>query len=228
MNTLIISLNGQSFEFLAKKLAQVDVACDFADATTPMQDFGASQTYDAIIVHCPRCDDKLAEAVKALRNHDLHQPLLTLSEFSEWYQRVAVLDAGSDDHLDFPVRSDELAARLRAVCRRSIGHTKTIFEIGDFRLDMNSKTVMLGGQMLDLTRNEYRLLQTFLTKHEQIVTSNELQLCLYTDDMASRSANAVQVHICRLRAKIGSSRIHTARGLGYRINARGEDQVLQC
>lgn len=218
MHVQLISLNGKNFDFLISRLGFLGFSCKSAGTVADWRDFCEDLSCAAIVVHAARCNGELTRSVATLREHGVELPLLTMSESSDWQDRVSILDAGSDDHLDFPVRSDELAARLRAVMRRQAGHASSHSLIGDFALDLKARSVALDGQRLDLTRNEYQVLQALLTKGEQYVSLDRLAACLNPGDHGERSINAVQVHICRLRSKIGQERIQTVRGMGYRIN----------
>lgn len=217
MHIQMISLNGKNFDFLINRLNFLGFSCKSSDPITDWRGFCDDLSCAAILVHASRCNGELTRSVATLRNHGVHLPVLTMSETSDWHDRVSVLDAGSDDHLDFPIRSDELAARLRAVMRRLAGHSSSHSRIGDFTLDLKARSIAMDGQRLDLTRNEYQVLQALLTKSEHYVSLDRLAACLNPNDHGERSINAVQVHICRLRSKIGPERIQTVRGMGYRI-----------
>jgi two-component system OmpR family response regulator len=154
--------------------------------------------------------------VRGLRDRGLDRPLLVVSGSGDWRDRVASLDAGADDFLVKPVRAEEVAARLRAVIRRAVGHCCERIRAGDVELDLRARAAWLEGEALDLTRDEFRLLRLLALNPGGIHSNDDIRDALYPQGEA-RSGNAVEVRIARLRRKIGRGRIRTVRGLGYRL-----------
>ncbi|MGE3691854.1 MAG: winged helix-turn-helix domain-containing protein [Novosphingobium sp.] len=164
--------------------------------------------------------------VRPLRDAGLNQPLIVLSSQCHWRERVECLDAGADDYLTKPVRAEEVAARLRAIIRRTTGKPSDCIVSGNIELDIKARTARLGGLPLDLTRNEFRLLRLFLLQSDRILSHRELHDRLYAEP-SGRSLNAVEVNIARLRRKIGKDAIRTVRGIGYRfVSNEGERKDL--
>lgn len=162
-----------------------------------------------------------AHYVKALRQAQFAQPILVLSTRGDWREKVDSLDAGADDYVIKPVRSEEIVARLLAIIRRSAGNHSNRLEMGDLTLDLKARCAWLGSRCLDLTRSEFRLLRLFLFQSDRILSHQEIRNQLYSCD-APVSVNAVEVQIARLRRKVGQDRIKTVRGVGYRfISAEG-------
>ncbi|MDE2405123.1 MAG: response regulator transcription factor [Sphingomonadales bacterium] len=159
--------------------------------------------------------------VARLRDRGFGQPLMVLTAHSDWRERVRTLDAGADDYLLKPLRSEELIARVRAVIRRGTGTRGTRIETGPFVCDLSARRIWLDDVPLDLTRNEFRLLRIFLLRPERTLSHGELHSLLYPGD-TPRTGNAIEVHIARLRRKIGDRRIATVRGVGYRLNASAD------
>jgi two-component system, OmpR family, response regulator len=157
-----------------------------------------------------------APYVRALREAGLEQPIAVLSAQSDWRERVASLDAGADDYMVKPMRAEEMEARLRAIIRRAAGSARDRIAAGGIEIDLKSRSATLAGREVALTRNEFRLLRLFLLDPERSYSCEEIGRLLYTDRRA-RSGNAVEVHIARLRRKIGRERIRTVRGVGYRF-----------
>lgn len=158
-----------------------------------------------------------AGLVQRIRAGGIIQPLMVLTSRCDWRQRVETLDAGADDFLVMPYRSEEVAARLRAMIRRAAGASATRIRVGDFECDLKARRIWLNEEALDLTRNEQRLLQGFLLRSDFVLSRDQIAGMLYRDDLTSRSDNAVEVYISRLRRKISHERIRTIRGLGYHV-----------
>lgn len=145
-------------------------------------------------------------------------PVLVLSARSAVPQRVDALRAGADDYLPKPFDLDELGARLQAVIRRAAGHASDRIDHGRLALFPSRGEVLLDGARVTLRRRELALLQTLLQHPGQILTMDQLRDSLYGFDDRVES-NAVNVHIHKLRRKLGADLIETVRGWGYRLGA---------
>lgn len=145
-------------------------------------------------------------------------PVLVLSARSAVPQRVDALRAGADDYLPKPFDLDELGARLQAVIRRAAGHASDRIDHGRLTLFPSRGEVLLDGARVTLRRRELALLQTLLQHPGQILTMDQLRDSLYGFDDRVES-NAVNVHIHKLRRKLGADLIETVRGWGYRLGA---------
>ncbi|ALX85398.1 two-component system response regulator [Achromobacter denitrificans] len=143
-------------------------------------------------------------------------PVLVLSARSAVPQRVDALRAGADDYLSKPFDLDELGARLQAVIRRAAGRASDHIDHGRLTLFPSRGEVLLDGARVTLQRRELALLQTFLQHPGQILTMDQLRDSLYGFDDRVES-NAVNVHIHKLRRKLGADLIETVRGWGYRL-----------
>lgn len=154
--------------------------------------------------------------VRSLRSAGTDQPLVVLSARGDWREKVDCLDAGADDYLQKPVRSEEIAARFRVILRRCAGSPTDRVISGDIVLDLKARCAWRQGQCLDLTRSEFRLLRLFMLTPARTVTAREIWHELHPAK-AGYSPNAVEVQIARLRQKVGRERIRTIRGAGYRM-----------
>jgi two-component system response regulator QseB len=143
-------------------------------------------------------------------------PILILTARDATGEKVAGLDAGADDYLVKPVDIDELAARIRALCRRSAGRAVPLLMHGDLVLDQAARRVTLAGRQVELSGREFSLLQLLLENAGRVLTRSRLEQSLYGwhDEPDS---NALEVHIHHLRKKLGSDLIRTLRGVGYTI-----------
>jgi DNA-binding response OmpR family regulator len=130
--------------------------------------------------------------------------------------RVAGLDAGADDYLTKPFSLDELTARMRALLRRDIARETNLLRHGDLALDTATRTVLHGGQKVDLSTREFALLAALLERPGAALSKAQLEERIYKwgDEVES---NAVEVHVHHLRRKLGAETIRTIRGVGYAL-----------
>ncbi len=133
-----------------------------------------------------------------------------------WTERVEGINSGADDYLTKPFQMEELIARIRAVLRRTLGHSGSVLKAGPLSLDTSHMRVSVQGRVVPMTALEYRLLAYLIHHKERVVPGGELLEHVYGGEDA-REVNAVEALIVRLRRKLGSDVIETRRGLGYCI-----------
>ena len=150
------------------------------------------------------------------RQRGLDLPILILTARDATGDKVAGLDAGADDYLVKPIDLDELAARIRALTRRSAGRASPLLTHGALTLDPAAHQVLLAGQPVELAAREFALLQLLLENLGRVLTRSQLEQSLYGWNDEPES-NALEVHIHHLRKKLGSELIRTLRGVGYTI-----------
>jgi two-component system OmpR family response regulator/two-component system response regulator QseB len=156
------------------------------------------------------------EVLTRARGRGQALPILVLTARDATGDKVAGLDAGADDYLVKPIDIDELAARIRALARRSAGRAAPFLVHGEIALDPAARSLTLAGQPVDLSSREFSLLRMLLENSGRVLTRTQLEQSLYGwgDEPDS---NALDVHIHHLRRKLGSELIRTLRGVGYTI-----------
>ena len=143
-------------------------------------------------------------------------PVLIMTARDEVQQRIAGLDLGADDYLVKPFDVDELEARLRALLRRAAGRASPLIRHGELEVDPAAHTVLRAGVPVDLSPREFAVLLVLLESRGRVQSRQQLEARLYNWQDAIES-NALEVHIHHLRRKLGSTLIHTMRGVGYFI-----------
>jgi len=156
------------------------------------------------------------DVLAAARAEGVKLPVLVLTARDALSERIRGLDLGADDYVVKPIDLSELAARLRALVRRSKGQAQAVLEYGELQLFPASQQVTYRGEPVKLTPHEYKLLQELITQSGRVLSRDQLQQSLYGWDEGAES-NAVEVHIHHLRKKLGSQRIQTIRGVGYML-----------
>lgn len=152
--------------------------------------------------------------LQALRGRGQSLPVLILTARDALGEKIAGLDGGADEYLVKPITLDELSARVRALIRRAAGRAQPHICVGDLALDPATRQVTLAGEPVELSVREFSLLQVLMEHPGRVMSRAQLESSIYgwRDEPDS---NALEVHIHRLRRKLGSERIKTLRGIGY-------------
>ena len=190
----------------------VDVAADGPDA----EHLGLNEPYDLVVLDLGLPGRDGLSVLRVWRESGRRMPVLILTARDNWHDKVAGIDAGADDYLTKPFHQEELEARVRALLRRAGGHASADIRCGPLLLDTRQSRVLLDGVALDLTSHEYRVLAYLLMHQDEVVSRSQLVEHIYAQDF-DRDSNTIEVFIGRLRRKLGSDRIETVRGLGYRL-----------
>jgi two-component system response regulator RegX3 len=157
-------------------------------------------------------------------------PVVMVTARGEELERVLGLELGADDYVTKPFSAAELAARVRAVLRRTdselAGEPGGVLEIGDVRMELDRHQAFHGQEQLDLTVKEFDLLRLLLENAGKVVRREQLIRDVW-DTTWFGSTKTLDVHVSALRRKLGddpsdSRYIHTVRGVGFRFAAADE------
>jgi DNA-binding response OmpR family regulator len=177
---------------------------------------GRDEDYDAAILDLGLPDMQGVDVLRQWRQAERTMPVLVLTARGSWTEKVEGLNAGADDYITKPSHVQEIAARLRALMRRSAGRSSPVLVHNDIELSPASGTVSVAGKPIELTAQEFRVLNYFMHRSGRLITQNELIEHLYPLE-EERDPNTIEVYIARLRKKLGRDVIKTQRGLGYRL-----------
>ena len=195
----------------------VDVATDGVEGHF----LGDTEPYDAAILDLGLPELDGISVLKQWRASERVMPVLILTARDQWGEKVGGFDAGADDYVTKPFHMEEVLARLRALIRRSTGHASSELSCGPVTVDTSSSRVTVGGQVVKLTAQEFRLLSYMMHHQGKVCSRTELTEHIYDQDF-DLDSNTIEVFIGRLRKKLGVPVIHTKRGLGYQVLAPGE------
>ena len=179
----------------------------------------AGEPYEVVLLDLGLPRKRGLDVLRDLRRRGQKVPVLILTAQDAVPDRVAGLDAGADDYLAKPFDLDELAARIRALQRRSSGRADPVIEHGALRLDPASHEVFLAGAPVSLSPREFALLHALLEHPGRPMSRTRLEERLYGWNEQVES-NAVEVHVHALRKKLGAGWIKTLRGVGYMVPRR--------
>ena len=156
------------------------------------------------------------DVLAAVRRAGVTLPVLVLTARDAVPERIRGLDHGADDYVVKPVDLHELAARLRALVRRSHGRPQQCLAARDIVLDPAARSVQQAGLPVPLSTREFDLLHMLMLNAGRVLSREQLEQQLYSWGQEVES-NAIEVHIHHLRRKLGSGLIQTVRGVGYML-----------
>ena len=226
MRVLVVEDDPDLGRQLSDALTQAGYAVDLAPDGEEGHFLGDTEPYDAAVLDLglPKMDG--VRVLEKWRNAGKDMPVLILTARDRWSEKVAGFDAGADDYLTKPFYTEELLARLRALMRRAAGHASAALECGDLRVDTRAARASVNGEPIKLTAHEYRVLSYLMHHQGRVVPRNELVEHIYDQDF-DRDSNTIEVFVGRLRRKIGSNRILTERGLGYRLIDPKAEKIVE-
>jgi DNA-binding response OmpR family regulator len=146
-------------------------------------------------------------------------PVLIVTARDSVADRIAGLNAGADDYVLKPFDLDELVARVRALLRRRAGAAGPVLECGGIVLDPVRREVRKDGQEVPLSAREFALLEALMQRPGAVLSREQLEDTVYGwgEEVGS---NAVEVHLHKLRRKLGPDTIRNVRGVGYKVSAQ--------
>lgn len=174
--------------------------------------------YDLVLLDLMLPDGRGIGFLKGLRANGNVTPVIILTALDQISDRIDGLNAGADDYLVKPFDLAELSARIGSVARRYNGNPNPIISHGDLQIDLAARSIHRGGKPVPLTAREWALFEAFLSRPGQLLSKAQLEDKLYAFD-AEIESNTIEVHVSRIRKKLGSGIITTERGLGYRLGA---------
>ncbi len=178
---------------------------------------GGSEPYDLIVLDLGLPGKPGLEVLRAWRRRGVATPVLILTARDSWAERIEGLKAGADDYLTKPFHPEELSLRIQALLRRAHGMAnQPLLEAGGLSLDEGRQRCLKDNREIELTAGEFRLLRYFMLHPGQLLSKTQLTEHLY-DGETERDSNVIEVHINRLRGKLGRDLIQTRRGQGYRF-----------
>lgn len=172
--------------------------------------------YDLVLLDLMLPDGRGLPFLRALRGRGDVTPVIILTALDQVSDRIDGLNAGADDYLVKPFDLSELSARIGSVARRYAGNPNPLVTLGPLEVDIAARAIHMDGRPVTLTAREWVLFEAFLQRPGQVLSKAQLEERLYAFGDGVES-NAIEVHVSRLRKKLGAWVIETERGLGYRL-----------
>jgi two-component system cell cycle response regulator CtrA len=219
MRVLLIeddSATAQSIELMLKSEGFNVYTTDLGEEGV---DLGKIYDYDLILLDLNLPDMSGMDVLRQLRLARINTPIMILSGTAEIDTKVKSFGGGADDYLTKPFHKDELVARIHAVVRRSKGHAQSVINTGDITVNLDAKTVEVGGSRVHLTGKEYQMLELLSLRKGTTLTKEMFLNHLY-GGMDEPELKIIDVFICKLRKKLaaatnGAHYIETVWGRGY-------------
>jgi len=228
MRVLLIEDDGataQSIELMLKSGSFVVYTTDLgADGI----DLSKVYEYDIILLDLNLPDMSGFEVLRTLRASKVETPTLILSGLAGIEDKIKGLGGGADGYMTNPPHKDELVARIHSIVRRYRGHAQSIIEIDDLVINLDTKSVAVGGERVHLTGKEYQMLE-LLALRKGTTLSKEMFLNNLYGGMDEPELKIIDVFICKLRKKLASASggkdyIETVWGRGYMLREPTDEE----
>ncbi|KQB17280.1 response regulator transcription factor CtrA [Rhodobacter capsulatus] len=175
--------------------------------------------YDLIPLDLNLPDMNGLEVLRQLRLARVDTPILILTGADDTENKIKGFGFGADDYMTKPFHREELVARIHAIIRRSKGHSQSIIRTGKISVNLDAKTVEVGGKPVHLTGKEYQMLELLSLRKGTTLTKEMFLNHLY-GGMDEPELKIIDVFICKLRKKLaevtgGENYIETVWGRGY-------------
>ncbi|MCB1704729.1 MAG: response regulator transcription factor [Halioglobus sp.] len=213
-----VALADELVPLLQRNGYAVDWLVDGRDAAVQASD----NPYDIIVLDLGLPGRDGIEVLQQWRASALSTAVLVLTARDSWADRIEGLKAGADDYLTKPFHPEELVLRLQALVRRTHSvANQSVLDAGGIRLDEARQCASVGGAPVQLTGSEFQMLRYFMLHPGSLLSRSHLAEHLY-DNERERDSNVIEVHINRLRRKLGRGVIETRRGQGYCFRGTAE------
>ncbi len=219
MRVLLVEDDSSTAKSIELMLKSEGYVIDTTDLGEDGLDLGKIYDYDIIILDLMLPDMDGYDVLKNLRAAKIQTPILILSGLAELDNKIKGLGFGADDYLTKPFDKRELIARIQAIVRRSQGHSQSKIITGNVTVNLDTRTVDVGGKTLHLTGKEYGIMELLSLRKGTTLTKEMFLNHLY-GGMDEPEVKIIDVFICKLRKKIeqatgGDSYIETVWGRGY-------------
>lgn len=221
MKVLLIEDDESTAKSIELALAASGIICERAKIGRDGIEVGKVYYHDLIILDLMLPDVDGYQVLLHLRSAKVKTPVLILSGLSSVDQKIKGLGFGADDYLTKPFNHNELIARIKAIVRRSKGHSESIVKFDKVSINLDTRNVEVDGSKVHLTSKEYSILE-LLAMRKGTVLSKEMFLNHLYGNMDEPEIKIIDVFVCKLRKKLaeasdGRDYIETVWGRGYML-----------
>jgi len=220
MKILIVEDEHKLAGFMSKGLQQAGYLVQVSDNGSEALNKAASETFDLILLDLMLPGMTGIEVLKNMRAYKISTPVIIVSALSGTSQIVEGLDLGAVDYIRKPFEWDELLARIRILQRKVFASESTRISINDLVVDLMTREVSRGGNLIQLTAKEFALLEYLIRNTNRVVSKNQILENVWNMDFDPES-NIVEVYMHQLRKKIDKGFeipvLETVVGVGYKL-----------
>lgn len=205
--------------FVAKGLTSAGYNVTVVDKGAEAISGALGGDYSLIVLDIGLPDMDGFEVLEQIRGQGATLPIIVLTARSSVEDTVSGLEQGADDYMAKPFRFEELLARIRLRLRTAISDDPSNMvqiNVEGLHLDLRTRCATIDGEPVELSAREFTMLQAFMEHPDQVLSRSQLLDMVWGYDFDPGS-NVVDVYVRYLRRKIGSERIVTVRGMGYRL-----------
>jgi two-component system, OmpR family, copper resistance phosphate regulon response regulator CusR len=202
--------------FLERGLTANGFTVEIAERGDEALELARSGRFDLVILDLGLPGMDGLDVLHEFRRANERVPVVILTARENVRDTVAGLEGGADDYITKPFRFQELLARVRLRLRGERAAASTSIRVGDLKLDLRTKQIVVDGDEIDLSAREFAMAESFF-RHPGQVLSREQLLDLVWGYAFDPRSNIVDVYVGYLRKKLGKGRITSVRGMGYRL-----------
>jgi two-component system OmpR family response regulator len=222
MKILIIEDEVELLISISNFLTRETFICELAESYEKADDKLAIYEYDIILLDITLPDGNGIELLRSIKKHQKKAGVIIISAKNSLDDKIKGLDLGADDYITKPFYLSELNSRIKAVLRRKQFDGTSILTYNEISVNTESRTVIIKGSAIILTKKEYDLLLFFIINKNRVLTKEAIAEHLWEDsiDMAD-TYDFIYTHLNNLRKKIraagGADYIKTLYGMGYKF-----------
>ncbi len=215
MRILLVEDNQQLADGIITGLTKIGMHIDHVPTFHQAQMALLNEAVSAIILDLGLPDGDGKKLLFSWRQQEMSTPIIVLTANTDFDTKLECLNLGADDYLGKPFDIRELAARLKAIVRRSHGNDNNQIDLGNLVINQDACEVEYNKNTIQLSRREYQLLLELAQSSGRVLSRNQLEQLTYGWD--SVGSNSIEVHIHNLRKKMSPELIKTIRGIGYTL-----------
>ncbi|HOY39042.1 MAG: response regulator transcription factor [Bacteroidales bacterium] len=231
---LVVDDDPDILEFLSYNLDKEGFIVEIAGNGKDAIDLAGKYNPDVILLDIMMPEMDGVEVCHILRSSTQfdHTLIVFLTARSEDYSQIAGFDAGADDYITKPVRPKVLIKKIQSMLRRSnrlsnrrsdVDEAETVLRFNGLTIDVEMHSVMKNGAEVILPKKEFKLLKLLVSKPGKVFSRDEIYSAIWGDEVIV-GERAIDVHVRKLREKIGDEFIRTFKGTGYKFEYRPDEQ----
>jgi DNA-binding response OmpR family regulator len=222
MNVLIVEDERSLANEIASFLKAEGFLCEMVFTGSEASEKIAINLYDFVLLDLGLPDYNGLDLIIEARNQGSEAAFIIITARGAVEDKVKGLDLGADDYLAKPFALTELFSRIQAVARRKFNISNQNLNVGDFVIELQSRSITYKGKEVIITKKEYDLLQYLIINRNKVLTRNQLYEHIWGNILDDQyDSNFIDVHIKNVRKKLNEHAptpwLETVRGIGYMV-----------